>query len=218
MLVGSLGFLVLAAPHALTSLRQWRRRGWDLSLAVGTLALLSGIAVFAAQIVSLPQIGLPEDEVIRRLLLDSRFGTVWMIREALLLAACVLLVTTLALWSRPVAFLLAAITLALACGALVAAPFSGHSATAEPAWPALAAHCIHLLAAGLWLGALPVITDVVAMVARQAGHLPGSARKLRKIFRAGTSVMAAIAASGTKIAVIHVGISRRCLARPMDYC
>jgi putative copper resistance protein D len=206
LLVGSLGFLVLAAPHALTSLRQWRRRVLGFSLAVGTLALLSGIAVFAAQIVSLPQTGLSENEVIRRLLLDSRFGTVWMIREALLLAACVLLVTALCIWSRPVAFLLAAVTLGLACGALVAAPFSGHSATAEPAWPALAAHCIHLLAAGLWLGALPVITDAVAMVARgRPDTYPAVLEGFEKFSALALPLMAAIAASGIWIAVIHVG-------------
>jgi putative copper resistance protein D len=206
LLVGSLGFLVLAASHAQTPLRQWRRRVLGFSLAVGTLALLSGIAVFAAQIVSLPQTGLPENEVIRRLLLDSRFGTVWMIRESLLLASCVLLVAALALWSRPVAFLLAAVTLGLACGALVAAPFSGHSATAEPAWPALAAHCIHLLAAGLWLGALPVITDAVAMVARgRPDTYPAVLEGFEKFSALALPLMAAIAASGIWIAIVHVG-------------
>src|SRR3989338_868395 len=121
LLVGSLGFLLLAAPHSESPIREWRRRVLRFSRAVGTLALVTGIAVFAAQLVSLPQIGLPGNEVIRRLLFDSRFGTVWMIREVLLLASCVLLVFTLSLWSRRVSFLLLAATLGLACGALVAA-------------------------------------------------------------------------------------------------
>ena len=71
LLVGSLGFLVLAAPHGQTPLKQWRRRVLGFSLAVGVLALLFGVAVFDAQLVSLPQTGLHENEVIRRLLFDS---------------------------------------------------------------------------------------------------------------------------------------------------
>ncbi len=206
LLVGSLGFLVLAFPHAQTPLRQWGRRVLGFSLVVGALALLSGVAVFAAQIVSLPQTGLRAEEVIRRLLLDSRFGMVWMIRESLLLACCVLLVIALAFWSRPASFLLAAVTLGLACGALAAAPFSGHSATAEPAWPTLAAHCMHLLAAGLWLGALPVITDAVAMVARgKPDAYPPVLDSFERFSALALPLMVAIAASGIWIAVIHVG-------------
>lgn len=206
LLVGSLGFLVLAALRAQTPLYLWRRRVLRFSLAVGTLALLSGIAVFAAQMVSLPQAGLPELEVIRRLLLESRFGTMWVIREALLLAACVLLVTALALGSRPVAIRLVATALALACGALAAVSFSGHSATAEPAWPALTAHCIHLLAAGLWFGALPVITDRVALVARgNPDAYPAVLQSFERFSALALPLMAAIVASGTWIAVIHVG-------------
>lgn len=206
LLVGSLGFLVLASPHSRIPLRQWRRRVLGFSLAVGMLALLSGIAVFAAQIVSLPQTGLPADEMIRRLLLDSRFGTVWMIRESLLLASCVLLVIALAFWAQPASFALAAVTLGLASGALAAVSFSGHAATAEPAWPALAAHCLHLLAAGLWLGALPVITDAVAMVARgKADACPAVLESFEKFSALALPLMAAIAASGIWIAVIHVG-------------
>ncbi len=206
LLVGSLGFLVLAAPHARTPLRQWRRRVLGFSLALGTLALVCGIAVFAAQLVSLPQIGLPGDEMIRRLLLDSRFGTVWLIRESLLLASCALLVIALAFWSRPASLLLAAVTLGLACGALAAVSYSGHSATAEPAWPALVAHCVHLLAAGLWLGALPVITDAVAMVARgKPDAYPAVLESFEKFSALALPLMAAIVASGIWIAVIHVG-------------
>src|SRR4051794_15086328 len=133
LLVGSLGFLILAAPHGQTPLRQWRRRVLGFSLAVGMLALLFGIAVFAAQLASLPQTNLRETELISRLLFDSRFGKVWLIREGLLLASSVLLSVTLALHSRPVSLPVLASAFGLACGALVAVPFAGHSATAQPA-------------------------------------------------------------------------------------
>jgi putative copper export protein/mono/diheme cytochrome c family protein len=208
LLVGSLGFLVIAAPdgqNGQTPLLQWRRRVLGFSLAVGMLALLCGGAVFAAQLVSLPQTGMREDEVVRRLLFDSRFGTVWLIREGLLLASSLLLIVTLTLSSRPVSFPVLAAALGLACGALVAVPFAGHSA-AQPAWPTLAAHCTHLLAAGLWLGALPVITDAVTLVARgKADAYPPVLAGVERFSALALPLMAAIVASGVWIAVTHVG-------------
>ncbi len=202
ILTGSLGFLIFCAPRARTSPALWRRV-LVFALASGAIALLSGVLVFAAQIATLPQTGLPLDATISRLLFESRFGAVWMLREALLLAACVLLAVMLV--ARAQSALPVIVVLALAGVALAALPWSGHSATAVPLWPAVAAHIAHLLAAGFWLGALPVMSALALLAARG----DDDARRLAlasfaRFSNLALPLMLLIVASGVWLGVVHI--------------
>jgi putative copper export protein/mono/diheme cytochrome c family protein len=200
ILLGSLGFLVFCLPRDGTSTAQ---RALGFALAGGLIALCSGALVFAAQISTLPQTGLPLDQTVSRLLFESRFGTVWMLREALLLAACALLAVTLLSGSALLAP--AIVALALAGAASAAVPFSGHSATAEPLWPAIVAHIAHLLAAGLWFGALPFMSALALRAAR--GDSASRALVVSSFARFSSlalPLMALIVASGIWLAVVHI--------------
>jgi putative copper export protein/mono/diheme cytochrome c family protein len=115
--------------------------------ALLALALVSGVGLLAVQMASLPAVGAGSTtDTIRSLLLDSRFGTVWLLRMGLLVAAVVVL------WlGRTWAPHLSA---ALVAASLFALPWSGHSAALgdEPWMPFV--HGVHIVAAALWLGSL----------------------------------------------------------------
>jgi putative copper export protein/mono/diheme cytochrome c family protein len=202
ILLGSLGFVIFCLPRERTETPP-HRRAQCFALAGGVIALFAGVLVFFAQIATLPQTELPLDQTIARLLFESRFGTVWILREALLLAACVLLAVILFARSASLPLVIAALTLAGA--ALAATPFSGHSATAEPLWPAMVAHIAHLLSAGLWFGALPFMSTLALQAAR--GHSSTHAPALASFARFSTlalPLMMLIVASGIWLALVHV--------------
>jgi putative copper export protein/mono/diheme cytochrome c family protein/peroxiredoxin len=202
ILLGSLGFVIFCLPRE-RGLTVQHRRALGFALAAGVIALFAGVLVFVAQIATLPQTGLPLEQNVSRLLFESRFGKVWMLREALLLAACLLLAATLL--ARASGTAPAMITLALAGVALAAAPFSGHSATAEPLWPALGAHTTHLLAAGLWFGALPFMCALALQAARGDSLMRALAiSSFARFSKLALPLMALIVASGIWLAIVHV--------------
>ncbi len=139
LLLGIVTVRVLAHRHDAS-------RGDSAALAaLLAMGLLSGVGLLAVQFASLPGSGAAATaDTARALLLDSRFGAVWLLRMTLLAAAM------FALWlSRtriPCALLVAA--------SLFALPWSGHSAALgdEPWMPFV--HGVHIVAAAVWLGSL----------------------------------------------------------------
>ena len=175
---------------------RWRGKWLRHALRLALAAFLLGFAVLALQLISL------ESEhswrvLAPRLLVETRFGAVWSMRQGLAAAALLLLVLAV---SRPDARSITALALACAATGLAIAPLAGHSAAAEPAWPALAAHASHLLAAGAWWGALPALAAFVRMAPADA-----AASALARFSGLALACMIAIAAAGAVLAVVHVG-------------
>jgi putative copper export protein/mono/diheme cytochrome c family protein len=117
--------------------RVLRRLAW----ASAALALAASLGRLALQAAMLPPgSGLPV------LLLETRFGTVWLAHAVLVLAAAA------ALLARPRWTAAAALALA----AVASLPFAGHAAALGGAaqGPALAAQLVHVVAGCAWVGAL----------------------------------------------------------------
>jgi putative copper resistance protein D len=89
-----------------------------------------------------------------KLLTDTRFGDVWLLRLLLLLSAALLVASNTVAWFR-----------LLAASALLATiAWVGHSNTRPDivGWLQVCADMAHLLAAGLWLGSLPALAMLLA--------------------------------------------------------
>jgi putative copper resistance protein D len=191
LLFGTLACLTLVPTPASGWRQRWRRVAWVSAGA--TLAL--GMGIFALQIASVPPAG-TISQTASKLLLESRFGQVWIAREALLLALMVAL-SVIDYSSRALTF-----PLVLAAGNLAIAPLAGHAAAVEPAWPALVGNALHLLAVGAWWGGLPALASCMLTASRDAPATGAAA--LARFSAAALPAMLAIMASGIWLAVIQV--------------
>jgi len=143
VLFGELTFGLTVDRHARPRPRVLR---W--SAGVAAVTALAWLALEAANMSGEPVLAALRADLLGRVLLDTQFGTAWLVRMALLA-----LVVATARRAVPVALLAAA-------GMLCALAWMGHAgAAASGAQRAgeLAADAAHLLAAGAWIGTLPAL-------------------------------------------------------------
>ena len=175
---------------------RWRAKWLRHALRLAVAVFLLGFAVLALQLIALES----EDSwrvLAPRLLAETRFGAVWSVRQGLAAATFLLLVLAV---SRADAKSITALALACAAADLLVAPLASHSGAAEPAWPALAAHTSHLLAAGAWWGALPALAAFIRMAPADV-----AASALACFSRLALACIIVIVTAGAVLAVIHVG-------------
>ncbi len=171
-LVGLVTALLLAGRSDRPTALAWESRmlGWARALA--GLLLLSGLATLAYQatvVTGRPHAALEVVEWMR-LLGQSQFGTVWLVRHGLLLLLTALLLlrerehsAADRLAFRAEAWLLAALGAA-------AMAWAGHAAAVEPSGLAAGLlHALHLIAAGAWFGALLPLGALLRDASREAG-------------------------------------------------
>lgn len=180
------------------ALVSWRAAAARRAPVLAAVAVAAALVALATQVAAVGPHGSLRDTV-QALLLESRYGHVWLGRGALL---ALLLAVTVAVRARshdgprPVAPLI--ITLA----ALALGPWSGHAAAEEPAWPALLVQGVHVTALALWLGALPALLPLLRAVE------PATRAAALALFRRFSSLapllMAAIVASGAWLALLQV--------------
>lgn len=182
LLLGAFAFLLLVARPAfaragvgggpaLTRFDRLARRlaGWSLCVAFG--ASLLGLWAQLATVTGRPLGQAFTPEALARLLAETRFGHVWLTRLGLMaLLGWALLLASRARGERAWWELRLA-GAGLGAGLLVAGAFAGHAGAASDqallAWQ-LTADAAHLLAAGVWLGGLPLLALLLAG-ARRAG-------------------------------------------------
>jgi putative copper resistance protein D len=170
--VGSVGVILLAGRSDRPTALAWESRVIALTRALVWLALAAGIGVLAVQTATLESRAAAalEPLAVARAALQTRFGHVWLVRHALLLLLGVFVTARMDL-RRPLDWRAARgetlLLGGLALGALAAA---GHSAAVEPsATGAVVSDVVHLLAVGLWAGALPALALLLRAAAREAG-------------------------------------------------
>lgn len=181
-LAGLAGALAVAAWVLQPGAREARRRGNLLAAAelqragqralgwgifASGLAWFAGLALLAVQISSLAG-GMPlsaslQGQWFERLVIGTRWGVLWLVRQALLLALVSILPRLHRQWGGAGAGsgaspLLLGAAGWLAGGVLVIQALGSHAAaSAEEALLAVAADALHLLAASLWVGGLAVL-------------------------------------------------------------
>jgi copper resistance protein D len=170
---------------------------------IGIVISVLGLAVLSASMagVPLPQV---DAESVAMVLTGMSLGRAWMVRVgglALVVAAAAFVRRrpTSALWA-------ASFGGALAIGGLA---WSGHGAMDEGAvgWLHLVADVAHLLAAGIWVGALACLLLLVARPSARtdSAHLWATHRALDGFSLVGTSVVAVIVVTGLLNAWLLVG-------------
>ncbi len=209
-LVGLVAATLLAGRSARPTARAWEARVLRGARALVLFVLLSGLIVLAHQatVVTGRPAALWEPTEWARLLAHSQFGTVWLVRHGviLLLAALLLLreredsvADRLAL--RGEAGLLAGVGLA-------AMAWAGHAAAVEGVGLLAALiDALHLLVAGVWLGALLPLAALLRAAARPEGAdaRPYAVLAVRAFSRLALLCMALLVVTGVANAWFQVG-------------
>jgi putative copper resistance protein D len=172
VLVGTGLLLLLAGRSDRPTALAWEARVLRWSRRLVLVALASGLLVVGYQtaLAEGRPMAFTEPASIFRLILDTQGGTVWLVRQGLLLLLGAFLairvdVTLRADWQAARA---EACVLAVAALAPLAA--AGHAAAVEPETAAaVTTDLVHLLAAGIWLGALPALGALLLAASREAG-------------------------------------------------
>jgi putative copper resistance protein D len=210
VVVGSAAILLFAGRSDRPTALAWQSRVDALMRGFVWLALVAGALVLAQQAATLETraAAAMEAPALARVALETRFGHVWLVRHGLLLLLAVFVALRFDLrravdWraARAETVLLAA----LALGALAAA---GHSAAVEPsAAAAIAADVGHLLATGVWAGALPALVLLLRAASREGGAdaRPYAVVAARRFSRVALVFILALLASGVVIAAVQVG-------------
>jgi putative copper export protein/mono/diheme cytochrome c family protein len=131
------------------------------------------------------------------MLRDTRFGDVWLMRQAALVAALLAVVRFAARIDRPGRLSHALPIIALLVN-LALVPWPGHSGAVEPWWILVPAHALHVTAAATWLGSLPVLWWILRREPPQGADI------LARFSRLALVCMIAIIASGVWVALAHV--------------
>ncbi len=215
-LAGSLGLVGLATALLLAGHRDRPTvLAWEARLLRGArwlvgLALLSGVLVLAHQATvvtgRVAALGEPGDWA--RLLGHSQFGTVWLVRHALLLLLAALLLLRERETSRADRLALRGETVLLAGAGLSALAWAGHAAAVEGVGlPAALVDALHLLLAGAWLGALPPLALLLRAAARPEGAdaRPHAVLTVRAFSRLALGCMALLVVTGVTNAWFQVG-------------
>ena len=200
-LVGIFALSLLAGASDKPTVRAWHGRLGRFTLGLAALVLLSGLAVLGYQttVVTGRSAAMLEPSAWLRLLGQTQFGTVWLLRHALLLLMAALVLLREQENARPdwLAWRLEAWLLAaLGTGA---GAWAGHAVGVNPAsaLPALV-NALHLVCVGLWLGALPPLALLCAAASREDGAdaRPFAVLAARRFSAWALVVMLAIIATG----------------------
>lgn len=183
-----------------------RLRGLTLGLAVlGLLLSVAGLLLLAASMTGLP-VSQVDGATLKLLLTGTAPGTAWQFRAAALMLAFLL---PLMAWRRPG---LALAGVALAGGiALATLAWTGHGAADEGArgWVHLSADILHLMASGVWIGALAALVMLIfrPMASMSVVHLELSHRALAEFSAVGTATVAILVVTGLINSWFLVGLS-----------
>ena len=210
LIVGGAALLIIAGHSDRATARRWQAQVERLTRALVVIALAAGIVALAQQTASLEQrtTAAVEPAALWRVAVETQAGTVWIVRQSLLLLLGGF-VFARADVSRRVDWRAArAYGLLLAGAALALLGAAGHAAAVEPGTAtAVAVDVVHVLAAGLWAGALPALALLLAAASTEAGAdaRPYAVLTARRFSRAALTLMIVLALSGTVAAVSQIG-------------
>src|SRR5262249_1368681 len=208
--VGSTAVLLLAGRSDRRTALVWESRVVALTRVLVWLAIAAGGVVLAHQTATLESRAAAalEPLALARVAFETRFGQIWLVRHGVLLLLGAFVMFRLDLRRRVDWRAARGQTLLLAALALGAVAAAGHSAAVEPsAAAAIAADVAHLLAAGIWAGALPALALLLRASSREAGAdaRPYAVVATRRFSRAALLLVAILVFTGVVITVAQVG-------------
>ena len=211
-LVGGFSLLLLAGPCPARAVARWRHALLIAAWWLAVLLLFAGVGLLMVQTASVT--GRAESALrwadVSRLLDNTRYGSVWQARQAIVLVLLILLAAQrrLVAWCGERGF--DALLLFLALTHVAAAVLTGHGAATEPIWLAGSGHLVHLLAAGLWAGGLPALILGIQLAARSDDRVARThfAVALRRFSVLATASVLLIVVSGSVIGYLQLGAPR----------
>lgn len=210
-LVGVFVAMLLAGRIDKPTARAWQARLMRWVRVLALVAPLSGVALLAHQVARVTgRAGATvEPAAWLTVLGQTQFGTVWLVRHAVLglVAALVLLREEERSAADRLAFRVQALLLA-ALG-LAGMAWAGHAAAAAPLLdvPAALVDAVHLVAAGAWLGALLPLALLLRAAAAEAGadSRPHVVLTIRRFSAVALVAMIALVVTGSAGAWIQLG-------------
>ena len=172
VLVGSGLLLLLAGRSDRPTALAWEGRVLRWSRVLVLFAFVSGLLAVGYQTaLAEGRLGAATDPAaLLRVLLETQGGTVWLVRQGLLLLLGAFLAMRMDLTRRSDWRAARGETCGLALVALAPLAAAGHAAAVEPETAAaIATDLVHLLAAGIWLGALPALGGLLRAASQEAG-------------------------------------------------
>jgi len=210
LLVGAAAMIVIAGRSDRMTAQSWERcqltSAWVWALA----ALASGVVVVAAQTALFEgrADAAFEPRAIGRVLLETQAGHVWLVRAGFLALLAAFLSLRVSVERRADWRAARGEVALLGVAALLPLAAAGHAAAVEPdTLRAIASDGLHLLAAGVWVGGLLPLARLLRAAATDVGAdaRPYAVLAARRFSRAALVMIVLLAATGTSLAVIHVG-------------
>jgi putative copper resistance protein D len=209
-LVGIFTALLLAGDSDRLTAREWSTRMTRWARGLAGLALAAGVAVLAHQtaVAAGRAAAAIEPAACLRLLSESRFGAVWLVRHTLLLLLLAVVALREQERSRADSTAWRIESWILAAFALGAMAWAGHAAAVEPLGAvALAADALHVVAAAAWFGALLPLAVLLGRASTEHGAdaRPYAVLAVRRFSTLALSLMLVVAATGFWNAWVDVG-------------
>ena len=222
LVVGAFAMTLLAGEPRWPTARAWQARvlGWARALLLVAIVFGLGSLAWQTAVLEGRARAALEPASIVRVLFETQAGHVWLARHGLLLllAVWVTLVPerddkTHWLTARGEAGL-------LGVGALVLLAGAGHAAAVDPGTSAaIAVDGLHLLAAGVWIGALLPLATLLRSTATEDGSdaRPYAVIAARRFSRTALVAVAVLAATGIVNAWTFVGSAGGLLGTPYGH-
>jgi len=210
LLTGAFYMLLLAGPPATSAARRWDRVVLSLARVLVLSALVSGIAWLMLRTAAFEgrAHAALEAHAVLHAVLDTWPGLVWLAQHGVLVVLGAFVLARADVEARRNRVAARGEALALAALALGLASASGHAAAITPGGAsAVAVDAAHLLAAGLWVGALVPL----ALLLRAAGRADGAdcrpyaRRAARRFSRVALIAVLVLIGSGAMRAIAEIG-------------
>lgn len=205
-LIGTTGFLLRSGLPAHPGLRAWAGRcaaGLPLAALILLLSLAAALLIQAAVILGAQSVAtLFDRELLLGLIAETHFGRIWLLRMLLGIALLVLLGAAMLIPRAMLARPLLALTGLLSAVIASAAALTGHASGSERAAVLVPLHMVHILALGLWLGALPAWISLLRVTQQEPVEAVQhyAANAMRRFSRLALLCMACIVGVGYVLA------------------
>jgi putative copper export protein/mono/diheme cytochrome c family protein len=177
-------------------LQPWARRAWRLLPWTTALGLVAGVLVLDGHAERILGHAAGHDWTPwQRLVLGTRLGQMWLVKQTMLLVAMAVLLP----WREPRRGALLAL-LIVSTGFFLAGARAGHGGVGEPLALFLPLHTVHAWLSAAWLGGLPLWGSLVLAAGDSAPQRDYVLHALRRFSRFALTAMLLLIVSGTLIA------------------
>jgi putative copper resistance protein D len=208
--VGVFAALLIAGRSDRPTALAWDARVIAIARGLVALAIVTGLATLAHQVVVLEgrTAALLDVHAVVRVVTDTQAGIVWLARHVLLAVLAAFLALCADTRKRVDWLAARGEGALLGAAALGLTALAGHAAAVEPGTrAAVTSDVVHLLASGVWIGALLPVAALARAASDPAGAdaRPHAVLAARRFSRVALASVLVLAATGVANAAAHVG-------------